>query len=99
MLCLPTLKCLCAAYKALDVKALVHFGNLKPIARSAYGLEIARIFGIDFDFLTDAAHVNVHRARRNKARIAPHGVEKVVAAEDPAGVPRQVVKQPELRGR
>src|SRR6201987_2573347 len=99
MLCLPTLKCLCAAYRALDVKALLPFGNLEAIARSAYGLEIARIFGIDFDFLTDAAHINVHRTRRNKACIAPHGVEKVIAAEAPARMARQVVEQPELGGR
>src|SRR5665213_3979167 len=45
-----------------------------------------------------AAHIHIHRTRRNKSRIAPNRIQQVIAAEYPAWVARQVVKQAKLRG-
>jgi hypothetical protein len=74
-------------------------GKLEAVAGAAHRFQVARILRIDLDLLTDAAHINVDRTRSDEAGIAPDGVEQVVAAEDPAGMARQVVQQPELGGR
>ena len=59
---------------------LLALGKLETIAGSAHGFQVARIFRIDLDLLTDAAHIHVHRARGDKAGVAPNGVQQVVAA-------------------
>src|SRR6185437_298897 len=73
-------------------------GNLESISGAAHGLQIAWIFRVRLDFLTDTAHVDIHRARSNKAGVAPNRIEEVVAAEDAARMPRQIVEQPEFGG-
>ena len=77
---------------------LLALGQFEAIAGAAHGLKIARILRVDLDFLTDAAHIDIDGAGRDEARIAPDRVEKVVAAEDAAGMARQIVEQPEFRG-
>jgi hypothetical protein len=39
---------------------LFGLGNLKPIAGSANGLQVAGILRIDLNLLTDAANINIH---------------------------------------
>src|SRR5579863_5771884 len=77
-------------------RALLALRNLEAVAGAAHRLQVPRILRIDLDFLTDAAHINVHRARRHKARIAPHRIQQMVAAEYSSRMPRQVIQQPEL---
>ena len=70
----------------------------EAIAGAAHGFQVARILRIDLDLLTDAAHIDIDGAGSDKARIAPDGVEQVVAAEDAAGMAREVVEQAKLGG-
>jgi len=65
---------------------LFALGELEAIAGAAHGLQIARILRIDLDLLTNAANIDVYRAGRDKARVAPDGVEQAIAAEDAARV-------------
>ena len=81
-----------------DSLFLLAFGQFEAIAGAAHGLEIARILRVDLDFLTDAAHIDIDRAGRDKAGVAPDGVEQVIAAEDAAGMAGEVVEQAKLGG-
>src|ERR1700722_3052209 len=56
-------------------------GNLKPIPSSSHSFQIPRVLWVDLDFLTDTAHVYVHRPGRDKARIPPNRVQQVIPAE------------------
>ncbi len=68
-------------------------GHLKTITRATYGLEVAGTLRIGFDFLTDAAHIHIHRPRGHEAGIAPDGIQQVIATEDPARMPGKIVQQ------
>src|ERR1019366_1328715 len=72
------------------------FRNLEAVARSPYRPQIARLIWILFYFLADAPYIHVHGARRNVVRVAPHGVEHLVAREYSSGMAGQVFEQPEL---
>src|SRR5580658_9443548 len=78
--------------------AFADFGNLEAVACAADGLEVARIFGIGFDFFADAADVDVDGTRGDEAGITPDGVEEVIAAEDAAGMAGEVVEEAEFSG-
>src|SRR5208337_3358522 len=78
--------------------SLVALGKFEAVAGAAPRHEIVRILRINLDFLADASHIDVARARSDETGIAPNGVEQVIAAEDPAGLARQVVQQAEFGG-
>jgi len=69
------------------------------VTDSAHGFQVLGISRIELDFLAQAADIDIHRARCDEAQVAPYGVEKLVAGEDQASVPGQVVQQPEFGGR
>src|SRR5260370_6016533 len=73
--------------------------DLKAVAGPPYRLQVTRILRIGLDLFTDAPHINVHRARRDVRRIAPDGVEQLVASKNASGVPHEVVEQSEFSGR
>src|SRR5215472_1022275 len=68
-------------------------GRLEPVPGAAHGFQIPRVLRIRLDFLPDPAHVYIHGTRSHISGVAPHGVEKMVAAEDPAAVAGKVVEQ------
>ena len=74
-------------------------GHLEAVARPAHCLQITRVLRIALDLLTDTPHIDIDRARRHEACIAPHRIQQMVAAEDAPRMPRQVVQQAELRSR
>jgi hypothetical protein len=78
---------------------LLAFGDLEPVSSASHGLKITRIFGINFDLLTDSADVNVNGTRSDEPGIAPNGIEKMVAAKDSAWVAGEVIEEPEFGGR
>src|ERR1700761_466883 len=75
--------------------ALTSLGHLEAVARAAYRLQIARVLRVALDLLTDAPYVDIDRAWGHESCIAPHRVEQMIAAEDPSGMPRQVIQQAE----
>src|ERR1017187_4890452 len=77
---------------------LLAFGHLETIPGAAHCLQVTRIFRIALGFLTNKPHIDMHRKRRNKSRIAPNRIQQVIAAEYPAWVACQVIKQAKLRG-
>ena len=79
--------------------AFAGLGYFEAVAGAADGLEIAGIFGIGFDLFADAADVDVDGAGGDEARVAPDGVEEMIAAEDAAGMAGQVVEEAEFCGR
>src|ERR1700733_11632873 len=75
------------------------FWNLEAITGPANGFEIAGIFWIGLDLLADAANVDIDRARSDIRRVAPNGVEQVVAAEDTSCMTGEIIEQAEFGGR
>ena len=73
-------------------------GNFESISCPAHGSKITRRLRVGLNFFPDAANVDVDRTRRDEAGIAPDCVEEVIAAEDTAGMTREIVEQPELGG-
>src|SRR5260370_20127806 len=73
--------------------------NLKTIPCPAHGAQITRIFRIALNFLTQLAHVNVHRTGRDKLRLSPNGVKNLVAGENSAGMACKIVEQTKLCSR
>src|ERR1035441_3212260 len=65
------------------------FRNLEAVARSPYRPQIAWLVWILFYFLADAPYIHVHGARGNVVRVAPHGVEPLVAREYSSGMAGQ----------
>ena len=71
-------------------------GTFKTIARAAHGLQVTRRFSVVLDLFANAPDIHIDGTWCHKARIAPHGIQQLVAAEDSSRVPRQVVEQAEL---
>src|SRR5689334_17389038 len=59
-----------AAFGALNFS-----GHFEQISRAAHGFQVCGLFGIGFDFLTQAANVHVHASRGDEAVRAPHAIE------------------------
>src|SRR5690348_10610396 len=74
-------------------------GDFEAIARAPHRLQVARIVGILFDFLTYAAHVDINRARRDVMSVAPDCIKKLVAGKDASGMACKIFQQTELGGR
>src|ERR1700748_2834560 len=51
---------------------------LEQIPRAAHCLQMVGIFRVAFDFFAQAADINIHAARRNKAIGAPDGIQKLI---------------------
>src|SRR6476469_9441645 len=73
--------------------------DLKAVSSSADGSQIAWMFGILFNLFPQLAYIHVHGTGADESCLAPHRVKNLVTGEDMAGMLRQVMKQPELRGR
>src|SRR5208282_1122721 len=73
-------------------------GSFEAVARAADRFEVTRVFRVRFDFLTDAADVNVDRAWGHIGGVAPDRIEKVIAGKDAANVAGKVVEQAKLGG-
>src|ERR1041385_4458245 len=74
------------------------FWYLESIAGAAYGFEIARVLGIDFNLCAELAHVDIDRARGDEGSLAPDRVQDLIAGEDAPGVLGKVMQQAELGG-
>src|SRR5579863_8234838 len=71
--------------------------GLEAVSGAADSLQVAGILGIRLDFFTDAADVDIDRAGRDVGRVAPDGVEKVVAAENASFMSGEVVEETKFR--
>src|SRR5215469_18718279 len=65
---------------------LVRPGYLETVPGATHRFEITRVFRIDFDLLTDAAHIDIDGTGCHETGIAPHGVQQVIAAVHAARV-------------
>src|SRR6516162_3033619 len=72
------------------------FGNLEAVSSSAHRFKVAGFIWIYFDLLTNAANVDVHRARRHVVCVAPYRIKQLVAGEYSAGMAGHVFQQSEL---
>ena len=70
----------------------------EAIPEAAHRSQVARVVGLFFDLLAQAAHVHVHRARGDVARFAPHRFQKLVPAVGAPGMRQEVLQQVELGG-
>ena len=70
--------------------------GLEEIAGAADGLQEAWIFGIGFDFFTQAADADVNTARGKELFAVPDGGEKFLASEDAARVRGEVMEKAEF---
>src|SRR5271165_56887 len=83
----------------LLTRALLRFRDLEAVACSTDCLQIARLVGVLFDFLTDAAHINVHRSRRDVVGVAPNRIQHLVACDHSSGMTGEIFQQAEFGGR
>ena len=73
--------------------------GFKTIAGAAYSFEVAGILRVGLDFFTDAANVDVDRARSDVGSVAPDGIEKMIAGENASQMACEIIEQTEFRGR
>lgn len=78
--------------------ASARLGHFETVPSTADGLQIARVFGVVLDLFANTADVDIDRTGRDKAGVAPDGIEQMVAAEDAAGMAGEIVEQAELSG-
>src|SRR5277367_858662 len=71
-------------------------GDLETVPRAADRLQVARIFGIGFDFFPNASHIDVDRPWCDVSRIPPDRIEELIAREDATCVTHEVIKQTEF---
>src|ERR1700732_866441 len=76
-------------------KSLARTG-LEKIAGAADCLHVHRTLRIEFDFLSQAADVDVDASRRNESLGAPYGVEQLIARKNAVGTRREEIQQPEF---
>ena len=72
--------------------------GLEAVAGAAHGFQIARVLRVGLDFFADAADIDIDRTRSDVGRVAPDGVEKMIAAEDASFMAGKVIEQAELGG-
>lgn len=70
--------------------------GFEEIAGAANSLEETRIFGVDLDFLTQAADADVHTARREEMFAAPDHGEEFFAREDAPRMGSQMIEKAEF---
>src|ERR1700722_2479689 len=74
------------------------FGDLKAIAGAADSLKIAGILRVRLDFFTNAADIDVNRARSYVGSVTPDGIEQMIARKNASRVAREIVEQAEFGG-
>src|SRR5262249_10229537 len=72
---------------------------LEAISCTTDGAQVDRVFRVLLDLLPQLAHVDIDRARSHELRVAPDGVEDLVAREDLSRVTGEEIEQAELRRR
>src|SRR5436190_1631471 len=70
--------------------------GFKQIPRAPDRFQVHGVFGIGFDFFTQAPNVNVHAARGNESIRSPHRIEQLIAGKDAVGARSKVIEQPEF---
>src|SRR5256885_10999111 len=70
--------------------------SFEQIPGAAHGLQMRGVLRIAFDFLAQAADIDVHAARSDEAVRAPYCIEKLIAREHAIGARREVIEQPEF---
>jgi hypothetical protein len=70
--------------------------GFEEISRAADGFQKAGIFGIGFDFFTQAADADIHTARGDNLFAAPDGGEEFFASEDAARVGGKLIEEAEF---
>src|SRR5271165_3617736 len=74
----------------------LRLGHLEAVACAADRLQIARLVGVRFDLLTNAAHVHIHGAWCDVVGVAPNRIQQLIACEDASGMTREIFQQAEL---
>src|SRR2546430_7336088 len=70
----------------------MRLGRGQPVARMANGLDRS----VGAELLAQASHAHLDDVRPRVEVVAPHLREQALAADDLAGMQREVVQQPEL---
>src|SRR5579859_3320835 len=73
--------------------------DFEAVARAAYGFQVLRLFRVLLNFFAQLSYVNVHGTRTDEGSVAPHRIKQLVARKNSARTLRQIMKQPEFRGR
>src|SRR5579862_792493 len=71
----------------------------EPVSGASNGQDVARLFGLGLELLTQVANVDVDRARVAIRAVAPDRAQQLLAVEQPAGIRHQRIEQLELRKR
>src|SRR5215472_8859440 len=66
--------------------------RLEAISGATHGFKIARILRVRLDLFADATNIDINGAWRYIRRVAPHGVKKVIPAEDAAFVASKIIE-------
>src|SRR6266850_1086691 len=70
--------------------------GFEQIPRAPNRFQIHRVFRIGLDFLTQAANVNVHAARRDESIRSPDRIEQLIPSKDAVWARSKVIEQPEF---
>ena len=81
---------------SLTAPAAIALSHRQSVAEAAGGDDVAGVGRVGLDLGAQPADVDVDQAAVAEVAVAPDPVEQVLAAEDPAGVERQLDEQPEL---
>src|SRR5579883_972420 len=72
---------------------------LQSIPDAAQRFQIPRMARVRFEFLPQAANVDIDRSRRHERGLLPHGIQQLVAREHPSPMRRQILQQAEFPDR
>src|SRR5260370_34604549 len=70
--------------------------GFEQIPRAPDGFQVQGVLRIGFDFLTQAADVNVHAARSNEAIRSPDRVQQLIPGKNAVWARSKVIEQPEF---
>src|SRR3989440_4339981 len=70
--------------------------GFEQIPRAPNRFQMHRVFRIGLDFLTQAANVNVHAARRDESVRSPDRIEQLISSKDAVWARSKVIEQPEF---
>ena len=74
-------------------------GDFEAVADAAQGFQILGMAGVELDFFTEAAYVDVDRPRGHERSFFPDSVEQLIAGEDAAAMGSEIFEQAEFTYR
>jgi hypothetical protein len=73
--------------------------RIETIPDAANSFQICRSGTVGLNFAANSSHAGIHTARCDELRVAPHGIQKLIAIKDAPLVPGQIIHQTELQRR